>query len=157
LHHQDAPAVKSRWLFVAIAVISAALFAISVWVGNWWTVGGLEIGPFGAHECFGGECRPTSLSGAPQLWQRCGTAVWAGGLLSMILLLGIAGALAAKRIPKTLAKSSLTAIATTALAGAYFIIKLPAPAGMTIGQGVYLFIVAALLAFVTPIQVLRQS
>jgi len=148
--------VKSRWPFVAIAVISAALLAISVWVGNWWTVGGLEIGPFGAHECFGGECRPTTMPGAPQLWQRCGTAVWAGGLLSMILLLGIAAGLAANRVPRTLAKSSLTAIATTAVAGAYFIIKLPAPAGMTVGQGVYLFIAAVLLAFVTPIHVLRR-
>ncbi|HEY6034430.1 MAG TPA: hypothetical protein VIV58_09235 [Kofleriaceae bacterium] len=74
----------------------------------------------------------------------------------MILLLGIAAGLAAKRLPKTLAKSSLTAIATTALAGAYFIIKLPAPAGMTVGQGLYVFITAVLLAFVTPIHVLRR-
>ncbi|HET9992600.1 MAG TPA: hypothetical protein VFQ65_28900 [Kofleriaceae bacterium] len=148
--------MKSRWLFVATAVISAALLAISVWVGNWWTIGGLEIGPFGAHECFSGDCRPTSISGAPELWQRCGTAVWAGGMLSMILLLGIAAALAARRVPKMLAKSSLTAIATTALAGAYFIVKLPAPAGMTVGQGVYLFVAAVVLAFVTPIRVLRS-
>lgn len=148
--------MKSRWPFVAIAVISAALLAISVWVGNWWTVGGLEIGPFGAHQCFNGDCRPTTISGAPELWQRCGTALWAGGLLSMIFLLAVAAALASKRMPKTLAKSSLTAIATTALAGAYFIAKLPAPTGMTVGQGVYLFGVAIVLAFVTPIWVLRQ-
>jgi hypothetical protein len=59
-------------------------------------------------------------------------------------------------MPKTLAKSSLTAIATTAAAGAYFIAKLPAPTGMTVGQGVYLFGVAIVLAFITPIWVLRQ-
>jgi hypothetical protein len=136
-------------------MVSATLFAISVWLGNWWTVGGLEIGPFGAHECFSGDCRPTSIAGAPELWQRCGTAVWAGGLLSMILLLAVAGALAAKRVPKTLAKSSLTAIATTAITGAYFIVKLPAPTGMTVGNGVYMFVVAVVLAFVTPIRVLK--
>ncbi|MEO6774148.1 MAG: hypothetical protein ABI467_14210 [Kofleriaceae bacterium] len=148
--------MKSRWLFVAISVISAGLLAISVWVGNWWSVGGLEIGPFGAHECFGGECRSTTIGGAPQLWQRCGTAVWAGGLMSMILLLAIAAALAARRMPKALAKSSLTALVTTALAGAYFIVKLPAPTGMTVGQGVYMFVAAVVLAFVTPIWVLRD-
>ena len=75
--------------------------------------------------------------------------------MSMILLLGIAAAIAAKRVPKTLAKSSLTAIVTTAVAGLYFIVKLPAPAGMTVGQGVYLFVAAIVLAFVTPIRVLR--
>ncbi|MEP6862043.1 MAG: hypothetical protein ABJE66_15570 [Deltaproteobacteria bacterium] len=148
--------MKSRWPFVAIAVISAALLAISVWVGNWWSVGGLEIGPFGAHECFSGDCRPTTISGAPELWQRCGTAVWAGGIMSMILLLAIAAAIAAKRMPKMLAKSSLTAIVTTGLVGAYFIAKLPAPTGMQVGQAVYLFVVAVVLAFVTPIWVLRQ-
>jgi hypothetical protein len=148
--------VKSRWPFVAIAVISAALLAISVWVGNWWSVGGLEIGPFGAHECFSGDCRPTTISGAPELWQRCGTAVWAGGIMSMILLLAIAAAIAAKRLPKMLAKSSLTAIVTTGLAGAYFIAKLPAPTGMQVGQAIYLFVAGVVLAFVTPIWVLRQ-
>jgi hypothetical protein len=148
--------VKSRWPFVAIAVISAALLAISVWVGNWWSVGGLEIGPFGAHECFSGDCRPTTISGAPELWQRCGTAVWAGGIMSMILLLAIAAAIAAKRLPKMLAKSSLTAIVTTGLAGAYFIAKLPAPTGMQVGQAIYLFVAGVILAFVTPIWVLRQ-
>jgi hypothetical protein len=127
-----------------------------VWVGNWWSVGGLEIGPFGAHECFSGDCRPTTISGAPELWQRCGTAVWAGGIMSMILLLAIAAAIAAKRLPKMLAKSSLTAIVTTGLAGAYFIAKLPAPTGMQVGQAIYLFVAGVVLAFVTPIWVLRQ-
>jgi hypothetical protein len=74
----------------------------------------------------------------------------------LILWLALAAALAAKRMPKMLAKSSLTAIVTTGLAGAYFIAKLPAPTGMQVGQAIYLFVAGVILAFVTPIWVLRQ-
>ena len=147
-----------RSFLVAVAVISAALFAISVWVGQWWTIGEVAVGPFGSRHCFGGDCRPGGLAwtGGGDLWMRTAVATWVGSLLTMVLLLGVAGAIAANRMPKLLAKSVLTSLVTTAIAGAYFAIKLPEMPGTTIGQGLIAFIAACVLGAVTAIRVIRH-
>jgi hypothetical protein len=81
----------------------------------------------------------------------------------MLLLLAIAGAIAANvknevmfnRAAKLIAKSTLTALATTAIAGSYFIAKMPGVEGLAIGQGLILFVLAIVLGAVTPIRALR--
>jgi len=87
---------------------------------------------------------------------RTAVATWVGSLLTMVLLLGVAGAIAANRMPKLLAKSVLTSLVTTAIAGAYFAIKLPEMPGTTIGQGLIAFIAACVLGAVTAIRVIRH-
>lgn len=73
----------------------------------------------------------------------------------MVLLLGVAGAYAANRTPKLIAKSTLTSLLTTALAGGYFIAKMPSAGEPRMQQGAYFFIAAIVLGFVAPIKALR--
>lgn len=143
---------------VAVAVVSATLFAISVWIGDWWMVGEVAVGPMGSRHCFKGDCRPAGLAwlNAGDFWQRCAVATWVGSLISMVLLLGVAGAFAAGRTPKLLAKSTLTALVTTALAGGYLFAKMPDAGTPQLAQGAYLFVAAIVLGFVAPIQALRR-
>ena len=156
MDHQDARAVKSRWLFVGIAVVSACLFALSTWAGQWWTDVDVAIGPMGTRGCVGGICGGgLRWTGGSELWMRTAVATWAGSLLTMMLLGGVAGAIAAKRVPKLLAKSVLTSLVTTAVAGIYFIVKMPTMPGLEVGQGMILFVAAIVLGAVTPIRVLR--
>ena len=150
-----------------MAVISAVLFAISAWVGQWWTDAEVAIGPMGSRHCMGGECRDTGLAwtGGSDLWMRSAVATWAGCLITMVLLLAIAGAIAANikqermmnGFARTLAKSALTALVSTAIAGCYFIAKMPALAGLQIAQGLVLFLVAIVAGAVTPIRALRST
>lgn len=148
-----------RWFLVAIAVVAAASFAISVWAGRWWQIGEVEVGPFGSHHCFNGDCRPGGLAwtNGGDFWMRTAVATWVGSLLTMVLLLGVAGAIAAKRVPKMLAKSVLTSLVTTAAAGTYFIVKLPAMTTTVVGQGLYVFVAACVLGAVAPIWALTQK
>ena len=148
-------------------MVSATLFALSAWIGQWWTVGEVAIGPMGSRHCFNGNCRSGGLAwtNGTELWQRTAVATWAGSLLTMLLLLAIAGAIAANvknevmfnRAAKLIAKSTLTALATTAIAGSYFIAKMPGVEGLAIGQGLILFVVAIVLGAVTPIRALRRA
>jgi hypothetical protein len=148
--------VKSRWLFVGIAVVSATLFAFSTWIGQWWTDVDVAIGPMGTRGCVGGVCGGgLRWTGGSELWMRTAIATWAGSLLTMVLLLGVAGAFAANRIPKLLAKSTLTSLATTAIAGLYFIVKMPAMPGLEVAIGMIVFIAAVVLGAITPIRALR--
>ena len=150
--------MRARWMYVALAVLGAMLFATSVWVGQWWTIGEVAIGPLGSRHCFGGECRPAGLAwiGGTDLWMRSAVATGAAGLLAMLLLLIVAGALAAGRIPKLVAKTTLVSIASAIACAAYFVAKFPGVQGATTSQGAYLFAAAALVGLVTPIVVLRR-
>lgn len=148
--------MKSRWIFVAIAVVSASLFALATWAGQWWTDISVAIGPMGTHGCVGGVCGGgLRWTGGSDLWMRTAIATWAGSLLTMVLLLGVAGAFAANRIPKLLAKSTLTSLVTTAIVGIYFIVKMPAMPGLEVAQGMIFFVAAIVLGAVTPIRALR--
>lgn len=149
--------MKSRWPTVAIAVLAAAAFAISVWAGRWWSIEGVEIGPFGSKQCFGGDCRPTSLSwvGGSERWMRMGMATWAGGLIAMLVLLFTAAGVAAKRIPRLAARTALVAIATVTITGVLFVMQYPGVDGATVDRGLWLWLAGILLGSIAAVSVMR--
>ena len=153
--------VKSRWIIVGILLISAAAFAMSVWGGRWWSIeaSDVTIGPFGSTSCFGGgECKRGDLSwlGGTERWMRAGMAAWAGGVLTMLALLGVAGGVAARRVPRLAAKMTLVSVATTLVAGCLFIAQYPGAYGAAIDRGLPLFFVGVLTGIVGAIAVLRM-
>jgi len=150
--------VKNRWIIIVLALASACAFAISVQMGRWWSIAGqVEIGPFGSRHCFQGECRSAGLGwiGASEVWMRTGIATWAGGLVSMFVLVIVAGALAAKRTPRLAAKSALVAIATATLAGIAFIAKFPGVDGAHVDRGIYAFAAAIVIGVAAMIWIVR--
>lgn len=148
-------ALKNRWLVVALALAAASAFALSVQGGRWWTVGEVELGPFGSHSPFGG---PGALSwaGGSARWERFGAATGAGSLIAMFVLVVLAGGLAAGRIPRLAAKTSVVAIATAGLAGLGFLATRPDNGlPLALGRGTALFAAAIALGVVAAIWVLR--
>jgi len=150
--------MKSRWIIVALALVAATAFAISVQTGRWWSVGDVEIGPFGSKHCFAGDCRPASLSwtGGSERWARTGMGTWAGGLLSALVLCVLAAAVASKRVPKLAAKTALVSIATTLAAGGLFIAQYPGVPGAGPDRGLFVFALAIVVGAVTALLVLRS-
>ncbi|HEY0253516.1 MAG TPA: hypothetical protein VGC41_18410 [Kofleriaceae bacterium] len=71
-------------------------------------------------------------------------------------MLALAAGLAANRAPKLLAKSTLSSLIATAIAGIYWVVTIPDLPGMSLGQGFYTFVAAIVLGAVTAIRVLRQ-
>jgi len=116
----------SRLLPLMLALAGACLFALAVQTA-WWSAGDVTIGPFGARSCFGGECGERGMGwlGGTDLWMRAGIATRAGGFIAMFILVIVAGALAAKRIPRMMARASIVAIITAAASGGYFASGLP--------------------------------
>lgn len=149
--------MKSRWPIVALALIAAAAFAISVWAGRWWSIGDVEIGPFGSKQCFGGECRPTSLTwvGGSERWMRMGMATWAGGLIAMLVLLITAAGVAAKRVPRLAARTALVSIATVTITGVLFIMQYPGVDGAKVDRGLWLWLGAIILGSIAAVAVVR--
>lgn len=152
--------MKFRWPTVALAIVAAAAFAVSVQAGRWWSVSaGVEIGPFGSYRCFDGDCRTTGLGwlGASERWMRTGTGVWAAGFLSMFLLLVVAGAVAARRVPRLAAKTTLVSIGTAVVTGALFVAQFPGVEGaaVSIDRGLWLFGIAIALGATACVAVLR--
>ena len=154
---QNARALRARWIIVGIAVVAGAAFALSVQAGRWWTVAGFEIGPFGSYRCFGGECKSAGLgwTGGSERWMRTGTGVWAAGFLSMILLLVVAGAVAARRVPRLVAKTALVSIGTAAVTGALFVAQFPGVQGAEMDRGIPLFGAAIVLGASICVAILR--
>src|SRR6185295_3752952 len=95
---QNAPIMTAlrRWLLVAVALVGASGFALSVQGGRWWSIGDVSIGPLGARSPFGG-LGGFSWAGGSARWERFGTATFAAGLIAMFVLVIVAGALAARR------------------------------------------------------------
>jgi hypothetical protein len=151
--------VKHRWIFVVLALIAATAFAMSVQGGRWWSIDDVTIGPYGAKHCFGGECKNAGLAwiGGTDRWMRTGMATWAGALLSGLMLLIVAAALAAKRVPKLAARTTLVSIATTVLAGIAFIAQFPGVEGATIDRGLFLFAGGAIVGIATALAVSRAA
>jgi hypothetical protein len=153
--HQNARALKHRWFIVALALVAASAFALSVQAGRWWSIGDVEIGPFGSRSPFGGPGE-LSWAGGSARWERFGVATWAGGLIAMFVLVVLAGAVAAKRVPRLAAKTALVAIGTAGLAGIAFIAARPdngLPFAMD--RGVVLFAVAVVAGVLGVLGVLR--
>ncbi len=149
--------MNRRWLIIVLALTAATAFALSVWAGRWWSIGDVEIGPFGSKQCFGGDCRPTNLGwvGGSERWMRMGMATWAGGLIAMFVLMIVAGAVAAKRRPVLAARTALVAIGTVVIAGGLFIAQYPGVDGSSVDRGLWLFIAAVVLGLVAAIETLR--
>ncbi|HEX4450589.1 MAG TPA: hypothetical protein VH143_06955 [Kofleriaceae bacterium] len=153
------PEVRSRrWLFAAISLLVAMMFATAVWAAPWWINGEVTIGPFGARHCFGGSCRPTGLSwvGGTDLWMRSAIATGAAGVIAMLTSLGVSAGLVARREPVLVAKMSLVTIACAIACAAYFVAKMPELQGTAIGAGMILFAAAIVIGSVTPLVVLRR-
>ncbi len=154
----ECAAVKSRWITVGALLIAAFAFAVSVWGGRWWSIDDVSIGPYGSTHCFGNDCKQAGLSwiGGTERWTRVGMATWAGGVLSMLSLLGVAGGIAARRVPHLAAKMTLVAIATTLLAGVAFIVQFPGVSGAVIDRGMWMFIVGVIVGLGAILMVLRM-
>jgi hypothetical protein len=148
---------RARILALILALAGATAFAIAV-QSAWWSAGEVSIGPFGARHCFGGECRETGLSwiGGTEMWMRAGVAARAGGYIAMFILIIVAGALAAKRIPRLMAKASLVAILTAIASGAYFFAAFPGVNSATLGAGLVLFVIAIVVGIASAVVTLRM-
>lgn len=150
--------MKHRWILVAIALLAASAFAVSVVAGRWWSLGEVEIGPFGGKQCFGGgDCKRIGLTwiGGTERWMRFGTATWAGGLMAMLVLVVVAAGIAVRRVPKLAARTALVALGTAILAGTMFVVQYPGIDGAGPDRGLVLFAVGAVLGLGVAITVLR--
>ncbi len=132
--------MRSRVITVILAVAAAVAFALAV-QSPWWSIGEVDIGPFGTHRCFGGECRASGLAWieGSELWARSALATRVAGYIAMFVLLMFAGARAAKREPRLVARASLSAIITAAVAGGYFATAFPGVTGASLGPGLWFF------------------
>ncbi|MFT3693340.1 MAG: hypothetical protein QM831_09390 [Kofleriaceae bacterium] len=158
--HQDAREVKSRWIFVAIAIVSATLFAAAAWGGQWFTWTQATFGPMGSFRCFGDDCRDSNLIWVSQneQWLRLATATWAGCLVTSFVELGLAAGIAANRgWPKRLAGATTTSLLATIAASSLWIMKVPDMPDMGYGRGFYEVIIAMVLCAITPVWVLVGS
>lgn len=153
---QNARALKLRWPLLALSLVSASAFALSVQAGRWWVIGDVEIGPHGTTSPFGG---PSNLqwAGESARWERFGMATWAAGLIAMIVLVVVAGALAAGRVPRLAARTALVAVATATATGAAFLLARP-DNGMPfeLARGVPLYAVAIVTGALAALGVLRS-
>jgi hypothetical protein len=153
---QNAPALKYRWFVVLLALAAASAFALSVQAGRWWSIEGVEIGPSGSRSPFGGP-GDLSWAGGSARWERFGIATWAGGLIAMFVLVVLAGAVAANRVPRLAAKTALVAIATATLAAIAFVATRPDNGlPFAIDRGVFLFVAAAVAGVISGVAVLRS-
>ncbi|MEO7731632.1 MAG: hypothetical protein ABIY55_11710 [Kofleriaceae bacterium] len=149
--------MKYRWFVVAIALAAASAFALSVQAGRWWAIGDVEIGPFGTRSPFGGP-GDLSWAGGSARWERFGVATWAAGLIAMFVLLVLAGAVAAHRVPRLAARTTLVAIGTATLVGIAFLMSRPDNGlPFELARGTYLFAGAVIAGTIVAIRVLRTA
>jgi hypothetical protein len=146
---------KQRWSLVVAALAAATSFALSVQGGRWWSIGEIALGPLGTQSPFGGT-GGLSWAGASARWERLGTATWAGGMIAMLVLIAVAGGLAANRIPRLAARTALVAIATATLAAAGFVATRPDNGlPFALDRGVALFGIAVVVGALAAAGVLR--
>jgi hypothetical protein len=151
--------VRSRWFIVALALIAGIAFSMSVWGGQWWSIAETEVGPFGAKRCFDKHCEPAGLNwlGVGERWMRIGMATWAAGLISTFMLVVMSAAVAARRVPRLVAKTVLVSVATAAITGGWFFAQFPRdefPVAQA-DRGAWLFLAAVIVAVTSAVLVLR--
>jgi hypothetical protein len=144
-----------------LALLAGIAFSLSVWGGRWWVIAdAAEVGPFGGKRChFDKTCEPAGLTwlGTELRWIRIGMATWAAGLISTLLVVVMAAAFAARRVPRLVAKMVLVSIATGTIVGVWFFLGFPNaeyPAA-EIDRGVPLFFGATLLGAIAAMLALR--
>jgi hypothetical protein len=149
---------RSRLIPVVLALTAATAFAISVQTA-WWSIAEVAIGPFGSRHCFSGECRASGLAwiGGSEMWMRSAVAARAAGYIAMFVLLMFAGAVAAKRQPKLIARGCIAAILTAAATGAYFAAAFPGLGGAGVSHGLFMFVAAVVLGVAAVVVWLRRS
>jgi hypothetical protein len=149
--------LKHRWTLVALALAAASAFALSVQAGRWWSIGEVEIGPFGSRSPFGGTGNLGWVGGSAR-WERFGVATGAAGLIAMFVLIVLAGGLAANRVPRLAAKTALVAIATaTAVAIGFVMARPDSGLPLALGRGVAWFTGAVALGVVSAVAVVRAQ
>jgi len=149
--------MKSRWIALGFALVGAAALALSS-IEAWWLAGEAAIGPFGTHHCFGGDCQSTGLSwlGGSDLWMRSGVATRAAAIIASALLVLLAGGLAARRVPRLVARTTLVALAAAVVTGAYFVANFPPLGGESLGLGAVFYGAGIITGAIAAILVYRM-
>jgi hypothetical protein len=147
-------AVKYRWLVVAFALAAASMFATAAVAGHWWSIGDIDIGPFGSRRCLGDDCA-TAYIGASAHWLRFGIATWAACLIAALVLVITAAGVAARRVPKLAARTSLVAIGTALAVGGAFIVQRPSLPGVATEHGLFVFAGAIVVGAIAALIVTR--
>jgi hypothetical protein len=147
--------VRSRWLVVALVLAAASLFALSVQAGRWWSIGDVEIGPFGSRSPFAGA-GDLSWAGGTARWQRFGVTTGVAGWIAMVVLVVVGGAVAANRVPRLAAMTALVSIVTAVLVAAGFVAARP-DGGLpfALDRGVAWFAIAVATGTIGSLLVLR--
>jgi len=142
---------------IGLALIGAALLALAVQGGRWWTIDDITIGPVSSHRCFAGDCRVVGLGwvGGTTGWARAGQATYAAGLCAAALLVFSAAGAASRRVIRILARSGLVAAVTAAVSGAVFAGLFPGVAGSELGRGAWFYLAGVIIAVVAQVMVLR--
>jgi hypothetical protein len=122
-------------------------------------VGQVTFGPFGTDRCFGGSCARTDLAwlGGSDLWMRSAVATGAAGAIASFLLVLLAGATAAGRLPHLLARSTLVAIATALACAIYFVTQRPPVDGAAHDRGIVLFGAAVVVGVTACVLAIRRA
>jgi hypothetical protein len=142
---------------IALSLVAAACFAMAVHGGRWWTIGEIGVGPVSTQRCFDGACESGSLAWASgsEVWERAGTATWAAGLVASLVLVALAGALAARRAGRLAAGMAVVATFTAIAAGGVFISQRPPIEGVQIARGVWLYSAGIVLALAAALAAMR--
>ncbi|HVV85782.1 MAG TPA: hypothetical protein VHE35_22140 [Kofleriaceae bacterium] len=139
-----------RWLAMLCALLGAAALALAVQGAPWWRIGDeVGIGTVASRHCFGaGGCEQGTLAwtNGSDTWVRAGNATYGGGLVAALVLVTLAGALAARSSGRLPGMSAAVATVATAVVGAIFVSTRPALPGTAIGYGLPLFLAGLVLA-----------
>lgn len=140
------------------ALAAAAAFAVAVQGSPWWRIGDeIGIGTMTTRHCFGeGECTQSGLSwtGGSDTWVKAGAATYGAGLVAAVVLLALAGALAARASGRLAAMSAGVAALSAAVVGTVFVLARPAVPGTELARGLPLFALAVVLAGVAVVSTL---
>jgi hypothetical protein len=141
-----------RWLTVLCALAAAAAFALAVQGSAWWSIGDdVGIGTIASRHCYGdGICQRGGLgwTSGSTTWVRAGAATYAAGMVAMLVLVALAGALAARTTGQLAARVAAVATVTASIVAIVFVTSRPALPGATVGRGLPLFVAGVGLGLV---------
>jgi hypothetical protein len=149
---------RARITTIVLALAAASGFAFAVVGLPWWSMPEVTIGPTYSGKCFGGECTQAGLEwvGGGN-WIRYGAATWGAGLIATACLVGLAGAMAAKRSGALVAKMVIAAALAATVAAGAFVATFPGVPGMSIAVGVYVYFGAVLVTVAAAVVTLRGA